>query len=122
RPFIKHAMPPTASAEPPRRMVILLDTSASMRRASLWSQARDKAESILQKSTPADRVALFTFDRQLIPLVTFDQCEAATPADRSAIAQSRLAETKPGWSATRMDQALIRASELLAESDDSQFA
>ena len=121
RPFIRHAMPPNASAEPPKRMVILLDTSASMRRADLWSQARDKAEALLRKTAPADRVALFTFDRQLAPLITFDQWNAAPPGDRFAVAGSRLAETKPGWSATHMDQALIGASELLAETDDAQF-
>ena len=121
RPFIRHAMPPNASAEPPKRMVILLDDSASMRRADLWSQARDKAESLLQKATPADRVALFTFDRQLTPLVTFDEWNAAAPGDRFAVAQSHLVAAKPGWSGTHMDQALIRASELLAETDDAQF-
>src|ERR1051326_7728796 len=82
RPFIKHILPPTSSAEPPKRVVVLLDTSASMRRANRWSDARDKAQSVLQELGPADRAALFTFDQQITPLVTFEQWNSSGPADR----------------------------------------
>src|SRR5215470_8542055 len=56
RPFIKKAVPP----EPPsatRRTLVLVDTSASMRRANLWSDARSKGESILRSASPADQLA-----------------------------------------------------------------
>lgn len=118
RPFIKHVMPENASAEPPKRIVVLVDTSASMSRANLWAQACDRAEDILRKTSPADRVALFTFDRQLTPLVTFDEWNSIAAGDRVALARGRLAGTKPGWSATRLDQAIIRASEMFAETDN----
>src|SRR5437867_6398993 len=65
RPFVKHVLPEAPSAEPPRHIVILVHTSASMRRANLWSQARGKAESVLRKTSHADRVALCTFDLQI---------------------------------------------------------
>src|SRR6267154_2638940 len=71
RPFIKkpaHADPTSASA---RRIVVLVDSSASMRRANLWADARQRVESVLSKTLPADQVALFTFDRRVNPLVTF---------------------------------------------------
>lgn len=117
RPFVKHVLPENPSAEPPRSIVILLDTSASMRRADLWSQARSRAEAVLQKITPADRVALFGFDVQLTPLVSFDEWNSTAAGDRVAFARSRLDGAKPGWTATRADQAIIRASELLSELD-----
>jgi len=117
RPFVKHVLPEIPSAEPPKRIIILVDTSASMRRANLWSQARDKADAVLQKTTPADRVALFTFDIQTTPLVTFDEWNSTAAADRVALARSRLEGARPGWAATRLDQAIIRASELLSEAD-----
>lgn len=122
RPFIKHVMPENPSAEPAKRIVVLVDTSASMRRANLWSDARDKVEAVLRKISPADHVALFTFDRQLTPLVTFEQWNSTAPQDRVPLAQSRLAETTPGWSATQLDQSLIRAAELLADTDDGHAA
>jgi hypothetical protein len=120
RPFFKHAFPEHPPAEPPRRIVVLVDTSASMRRADLWAAAREKAEAVLRKTSPADRLALFTFDRQCIPRVTFEEWTSTPAADRVALARSRLAESQPGWSATHLDLALSRAAELLAGTEDGQ--
>ena len=122
RPFVKHALPEISSAAPPKRIVILVDTSASMQRAGLWAQARAKVEAVLQQVKPADRVALFTFDSQLKPLLTFDEWNTTAPDARTALARSRLAEAKPGWAATRLDQAVIRAAEQLSEADQDHIA
>lgn len=122
RPFVKHALPEISSAEPPKRIVILVDTSASMQRVGLWAQARAKVDAALQQVKPADRLALFTFDSQLKPLMTFDEWNTTAPDARAALARSRLAETKPGWAATRLDQAVIRAAELLSEADQDHVA
>src|SRR5438034_9978312 len=46
RPFIKKALPPAPPAAA-RRILLLVDTSASMRRANLWADARKNAEPIL---------------------------------------------------------------------------
>src|SRR2546421_1225589 len=43
RPFFKKSLPPAAPSAA-RRMLILVDTSASMRRANLWADARNRAE------------------------------------------------------------------------------
>jgi len=122
RPFIKHAMPESPSAESPKRIVILVDTSASMRRGDLWSQARDKAEAVLKNTSPADRAAIFTFDRQLTPLVTFDEWNSTAAGDRAALARGRLSEAKPGWAATRLDQAIVRASEMFSDADQGDVS
>src|SRR4051812_20504594 len=39
RPFIRKAMPPQISSEDGKTVLVLLDTSASMRRGDLWAQA-----------------------------------------------------------------------------------
>ncbi|MGC3960073.1 MAG: BatA domain-containing protein [Verrucomicrobiota bacterium] len=117
RPFVKHVLPEVSSTEPPKRIIVLVDTSASMQRAGLWSQVRDKTEMVLQRVTPADRVALYTFDSQLRPLVTFDEWNSTATDARAALARSRLADAKPSWAATRLDQAVLRAAELLSEVD-----
>src|SRR5439155_14390838 len=67
-----------------------------------------------------DQVALWTFDLQVTPLVTFDEWNSTAAADRVALATGRLAGAKPGWAATRLDQAIIRAAELLADADKSE--
>jgi hypothetical protein len=115
RPFVKQpvSVPPASAA--PSRFVLLVDTSASMRRANLWPEAQKRAEAILGKTTPADQAAVFAFDRQLKPLVSFEEWNAAPSGDRVALAMGKLARHPPGWSATRLGDALISAAEALAE-------
>jgi hypothetical protein len=120
RPFLKRALPETASSGAPKRLVVLVDASASMQRGRLWAEARDKAESLLRGAAPADEAALFTFDRQLRPLLSFEEWKTVPPGERAALARQRLAGTKPGWGATHLDQALTRAAELLTETDKGQ--
>jgi hypothetical protein len=46
-----------------RRIALLIDTSASMRREDLWQQARKHPCACSRKLSPADEVALYLFDR-----------------------------------------------------------
>jgi hypothetical protein len=103
-------------------MVMLLDTSASMQRGRLWAEACARAESMLRRAGPADQVALFTFDRQLNPLISFEEWKAIPAGDRAARAHQCLAAAAAGWAGTDLDQALIRGAELLAEFDKDQPA
>lgn len=91
-----------AAAEEPRegrRTVVLLDTSASMRRAGLWEDAMARAKAALEKKEPGDKATLFTFDRTV---------------DRNP---PPLAGVKPGWGATDLGAALIAAAETLDEGE-----
>jgi hypothetical protein len=115
RPYIKKALDnnqPTGSA---KRTVLLVDTSASMRRANLWSDARARAESIVRDASPADQIALMTFDRQLHELINFDEWNRTAAGERVALAVQKLSETSPNWSATHLGEALISAAETLAD-------
>jgi hypothetical protein len=114
RPFFRKAVPdlsPSAAG----RLVVLVDTSASMRRANLWAAAREQVQSIARQAAPADQVAVFTFDRQVNPVVSFEQWTAAGPGQRVGLVAGKLAALSPGWSATHLGQALIQAAETLAE-------
>jgi len=119
RPLFRRAVP-DVSPSAARRLVVLLDTSASMRRASLWAAAREQAEAVLRQAAPADEAAVFTFDRQVAPVLSFEQWRRAGPSQRMALATGKLAALSPGWSATHLDQALIRAAETLAEAGGKQ--
>src|SRR5690242_13263401 len=72
RPFIKKAVSAPAASEA-RRLLLLVDSSASMRRSDLWADARDKALSYIRAAAPMDQVALFSFDGQVRPLLTLDR-------------------------------------------------
>ncbi len=122
RPFIKHIYPAISASGPTKRTVVLLDTSASMRRQNLWAAAKERAEAALRQAGPFDQVALFAFDRQLKPLLTFEEWNATPTGDRLALARSRLSTVQPGWSGTHLDTALIRAAEMLFEGEEASFA
>lgn len=118
RPFFKQALPHAATPTRGQHLLILLDTSASLRVGRRWDQARDVASRALREAEPADRVAFWTFDQHTTPRVTFEQWDAVPWADRRAAALEALAGTAPGWGATDLGNALVQAVGALEEADD----
>jgi hypothetical protein len=116
RPFLQRpfATPPSGQA---KKIVVLVDTSASMRRENLWQQARAKAEQLLRAATPADSVALMTFDQRVQPLIGFEQWNALSPGERVSSSVQRLAQINPGWHGTHLGNALISAVEALEDAN-----
>ncbi len=106
RPFIQSES--TASVSPNSATLILLDRSASMRRADLWKQAIAEAEKQLKAAKLTDRIALAVFDRELTTVWSFEE-DRNTPANRLTAIQTRLAALTPTWNATQLDRALIAA-------------
>jgi hypothetical protein len=119
RPFFRKALP-DVSPSAARRLVVLVDTSASMRRANLWAAAREQVLSVARQAAPADQVAVFTFDRQVNPVVSFQQWTGAGTGQRVALVSGKMAALSPGWSATHLGQALIQAAETLADAGGKQ--
>lgn len=120
RPFLQH--PPVAldTSGPRKRIVLLVDTSASMRRADLWSAARQQAESVAREAGAGDEVALLTFGRSTELLVSFEDWQRAPTGERAALVTGRLAGREPGWMGTHLGAALIRAGDLLAEASNQE--
>ncbi|HUL51015.1 MAG TPA: BatA domain-containing protein [Candidatus Nitrosotalea sp.] len=117
RPFFKQ---PTAADRPSdsgRMIILLVDTSASMRREGLWPAALAQAKAALNSTSPADRVAIFTFDRQTRRLVNFEDWASMNVSSRAAESAARLDGIKPGWSSTHLGGALIAAAEAFADAD-----
>jgi hypothetical protein len=119
RPFFAKDMPPDLASKR-RQSVILIDTSASMRRAGFWEKARAIANEYIGKAEPGDEFALMTFDRQ--PRTIFTMSEwSSWPADqRAALAKQRLDALSPGWMGTRMGLALTEAAAQLQNRSDRQ--
>jgi hypothetical protein len=115
RPFVMADTPADASTSPPARTVVLLDTSASMRRDGIWQQAQERVRAIIDAAGPADQLALVAFDRTPRILVRFEDGAGLAPADRAALWRQQLAALEPGWGDTRLDQALMLAAEVAAE-------
>lgn len=121
RPFFKQTQLDDPTAVQPKRIVVLVDVSASMRRTGLWAAARERVEATLGKVSAVDHVALYTFDRAATPLLPFEEWNRTPATDRAALAKARLAAVSPGWSGTQLGTALMTAAEALAESDGKQF-
>ncbi len=121
RPFLRQAPVDDPTAAQPKRIVVLVDTSASMRREGVWAAARSRAEAVLRRAGPADQVAVFPFDRKASALVSFEDWNRAAPGDRVALAVGRLAILAPSWEGTHLGNALVTAAEALAE-DEGKIA
>ena len=111
RPFFSKDIALPASPSEARQIVLLVDTSASMRREGLWNKARAVAQSYLDKSTPADQFAIMTFDRQPRTLVSFADWSSWSADQRAGLARERLAAINPGWMSTQLGLALTSAAE-----------
>lgn len=115
RPFFKDSVIPPQAEPDSHRTLILVDTSASLRRAGLWDQVQKQAAAILRQTHPGDEVAIYTFDRQLSPVLTFEEWNQAAPGERVPLAEDRLSVLQPVWSASRSGTALMSAAEILSE-------
>lgn len=103
-----------------RRVLILVDTSASMRRGNLWSQAVEQVDEVLDDLEPSDDVALFVFDRDAKAIVNFNSPDEEESTDKAALVRNLLKQQSPTWNPTDLGNALIRTAEILDETIDRE--
>jgi Mg-chelatase subunit ChlD len=121
RPFLRSQSALGITSSQGRRMILLVDTSASMQRQGAWSAAIERSRAVLDDLSPRDWVALYTFDNDVRVVVDFPR-EAAIPLSqhRQQISE-QLGQLSPSWQSTNMAQALSRAAEdLKVLADESQ--
>ena len=109
RPFLRQAASLAFGEDERRRVAILVDTSASMRRGDLWPKAVARAKQAIAESRPGDQLALIGFDATTRTLLGFDESARLDPARRQAVALSRLATLAPTWASTDLGRALVDA-------------
>lgn len=115
RPFLREPPPADPAVTPGRRVVLLVDTSASLRRTGLWDESRRRAERVLRTAGPGDEVAILAFADAVTPLLSAEEWTRTAPGDRVALGLARLATVSPGWGGTQLGRALVAAAESLAE-------
>src|SRR4051794_4942435 len=113
RPLLQRMTAATPSLDAGKRTVVLLDTSASMRREDLWPRAQTKLREVLAGLAHQDGVAVVAFDRTERTLVSFEQWAQESAAVRVERVTQQAAALTPTWSATALGSALLHASELL---------
>jgi hypothetical protein len=120
RPFFARDISPLTAAAQERRLILLVDTSASMRREGLWEKARAEADRYLDEAAPSDQVAVLTFDLQPRTLVSFADWSSWPQDQRAVLARQRLAAITPGWMGTHLGLALTGAAEQFRENSASR--
>jgi hypothetical protein len=123
RPFFREAATLAMGDVPRRRVALLIDTSASMRRGDLWQQTKSLAERELANLGPHDDVALYAYSDRLHTLVEFEKDQALPPVGKADVLRQRLKTLQPGWGGTDLGTALVTvASELEVAGDVDRLA
>ncbi len=121
RPFLRESASLSFADLTGKRLAILIDTSASMKRGDVWQQAMKAAEKQLDDLNPQDDVALFAFSDRLRTIIDFQKEGAAPISDKPQVVRNRLKDLQPDWGSTDIGTALVAvASELDTASDVRQ--
>ncbi len=121
RPFMRTQDKLEGAVEPGRRIVILIDTSASMLRAELWDEAVSSVEATLDSLKPSDALSLLSFDSETEQQISFTEWIGLDLELRSRTVLELVKKLKPTSSATELGQAMITAADLLEEHADEQI-
>ena len=121
RPFLREAASLSFADLTGKRLAILIDTSASMKRGDVWQQAIKAAEKQLDDLNPQDDVALFAFSDRLRTVIDFQKEGAAPISDKPRVVRNQLKSLQPDWGSTDLGTALVAvAGELDTASDVRQ--
>lgn len=121
RPFLRSVTLSQAEL-PGRRLVIVVDQSASMHRAGLWTQVVGEAERVLSDLQPADELAVIAFDDQPHVLFGFEETAKLTPEQLQVSVPEMLESIKPSWLHGEMGNALAFAGDLAVSHDAEALA
>jgi hypothetical protein len=119
RPFLRQEARWNLEEEPQRRVALLIDTSASMRRGNLWSRAKDLARQAARDCGPVDDLAVLAFDTTTHPVLTFSEAASLEPSRRAAVVLDRINRLEPSWGATNLGQALVDAAAAIEDVADT---
>jgi len=103
-----------------QRVLLLVDTSASMKRTGAWPRALELARAAIDGCRPGDELAIYAFDTTTRPVLTFAESRSLNPAQLPAVAHARLDTLSPVWYATRLGDALIEAVAALDSEDGAR--
>ena len=118
RPFLRDNTILNFSDLPGRTIAVVLDTSASMKRGDLWSQALQRAQKIAESAGEKDQVAVYGFDSEL--KLIRPAGPKSPPGD--FLNQHQLAEVKPGWDRSDLGSALVTIADQLESDNDRNKA
>jgi len=111
RPYLPVTPGGVGAGDKERRLVVLLDTSASMRRGKTFEEAGRLALERVALTKAPIALEFRTFDRSVRTVVPFAQWQQTPEAERGALFKGAIAGTEPGWAVARLDEALRALAE-----------
>jgi len=113
RPYLRQESFLNASL-PGRNILVLFDTSGSMQREDVWQSSLRALEQLIDSLSPEDRLALYSVDDKVLPLVPLDSDTANTPAMSVQAVKAAMAELRPTWKRTRLAEGLRTVADLMS--------
>ncbi|MDF1844602.1 MAG: BatA domain-containing protein [Rubripirellula sp.] len=111
RPFLRNVSLSDAEV-PGRRLMMVIDTSASMQRAGLWQQAVDAANDVIDDLQAADQLAIVSFDDFPQTQLSFDRGAELSPEQLKVTAKTIVADLAPSWRGSETGVALSFAGDI----------
>ena len=113
RPFWRTKQFSLASVSNKSEHLILIDTSASMKREDLWNQVTEHFQSLLEDISEDEEIALAAFDRDITLHVSFASLQNLKNSQKKIALEQSFQELKPTWNETRIGTALMTAVDFM---------
>ncbi len=120
RPFLRSQDSLDGDKVPGRRIVMLVDTSASMLRPKYWETALENIEDVLDNLKQSDSLSLLSFNTEITQEISFKDWQELAPDVRKSATLERVNQLTPGSFGTELGTAMHTAADLLDESVDDQ--
>ena len=120
RPYWRDATQFSPGQVAHRRIAILVDRSASMRRADLWQQAQQQLDRALSEIEPNDEVALWVFDDEVQVVIDFDEALASGSQPLSTVVREAFAHCQPGFARSDLGKAIVTVADQMVQRRESQ--
>jgi hypothetical protein len=111
RPFQRVTVPRVVDAGIGRRIGVLLDSSASMRRDGLGEALLQKFRELTAELESEDVLSVSVFSDKTNSLLTADEWKQTDQSSRAALLGRVEQQWRPDWSATHLDTALLETAE-----------
>ncbi|HBJ36760.1 MAG TPA: alpha-1-antitrypsin [Planctomycetaceae bacterium] len=119
RPFLRNSATTDVDAAS-RRIVVMVDTSASMRRGDLWNQAIEQLRDVTSTLQPGDSLAIVTFDSQPRLRLGFDAAAEMSVESRRTAGDPIFSSEQPTWNSTDLGAALRFVADLSTGDERTQ--
>lgn len=96
-----------------RTIVLLVDTSGSMKREDVWASAQQKAGQLLDSLTPEDRIALYTIDEKLRTIQSLEDLARSDGAATQDTVRGLLPNIVPTWNSSQLATGLRTVADAL---------